>query len=534
MTLRGRAARVVSSCLPHPGSSGAERSSGRATTFMRTYAPRTSAGALSRGALGALCSSVVATSLFVSSCSSETAPPKPVDPVPPGPAALEPAGCRFKVTARADYLDFKIDKLDVGPSPNIRRVRLGLGGNVSAGVEGKADPATSAGFAWQTDEGTFASEVRWGTTPDPAAWPAENRTSGATWLTPAGLLNPNGDARMHEAYVCGLTPATTYYYQVGGGPSGQEVWSDVYSFTTTPNDPSAAITIGLTGDSRGQDNDAYRLIQRRMHLAGVTMQLFSGDMINFAPDQKEWEKWLDLAWKDADDSLLTLGQKLTLWAHGNHEAHTTLFFGNLVMPQEPDTFPDYGELFYSVDVGPVHIIVFDDYGVAFTDTVYQEALTKWLRADLEAANENRANVPWIVTMHHHSEFSSSNHGTDADVTRVRNFFVPIWDEFHVDLNVAGHDHNYERTKPVTGPAESPVVKDSFAEGTVYVVCAGAGADAYSAGTSAFTATSRDYKDSGAFGFYAFLKVDKGSLKLEAHELRGDGSDPIIDEMTITK
>lgn len=468
----------------------------------------------------------------MASCSE--AAPAPAKPA--GPPPLEPAGCDFKIVGRDDYINFTVGKNDVGPSPNIRRVRLGLGGNISAGAEGKADPSTSIAFAWQTDDGTLASEAQWGTTPDPATWPAENRTSGATWLTPPGIIVPNGEARMHEAYVCGLKPATTYYYRVGGGPEGKEVWSDVLSFTTTPSDPATPITIGLTGDSRGQDNEAYRLIQRRFSLANVNLALFSGDMINFSGDQLEWEKWLDLAWKDTDGAPLTLGQKLTLYAHGNHENYTTLFFGNLVMPQEPDAFPGLGELFYSVDVGPVHIVVVDDLAIAYPDLVpgFQETLKEWLRADLEAANENRASVPWIITMHHHSEYSSSNHGTDADVLRVREFFVPIWDEFHVDMNVAGHDHNYERTKPISGPAMTPTVHDAFADGTVYVVCAGAGADAYSAGMSDFTAVSRDYKTGGALGFYGFLNADKSSLKLTTHELRADGSDPVADEVTITK
>ena len=31
---------------------------------------------------------------------------------------------------RDDYRDWSINKNDVGPNPNIRRVRLGLGGNI--------------------------------------------------------------------------------------------------------------------------------------------------------------------------------------------------------------------------------------------------------------------------------------------------------------------------------------------------------------------------------------------------------------------
>ena len=82
------------------------------------------------------------------------------------------------------------------------------------------------------------------------------------------------------------------------------MWSEVLSFRTTPNDPKATVTIGLSGDSRGDHGNAFRLFQRRMKTANVDFQLFSGDMINFAPDQGEWEHWLDSAWRDADDKLV--------------------------------------------------------------------------------------------------------------------------------------------------------------------------------------------------------------------------------------
>jgi hypothetical protein len=87
-------------------------------------------------------------------------------------------------------------------------VRLGLGGNVE-GSTGRANPSTEFGAAWQTDEGTLASEIEWGTSADPTTWPAANRMSGVTWDTPPGTP-ANTPERMHEAYVCGLTPSTTY------------------------------------------------------------------------------------------------------------------------------------------------------------------------------------------------------------------------------------------------------------------------------------------------------------------------------------
>lgn len=283
--------------------------------------------------------------LFALGCADSTGSTPTPTPTASDSGVFQPQGCGFKISTRAEYKDFAAGARELGVTPNIRRVRLGLGGNVAADASGRADAATSIAFAWETDTDTRVSEVAWGTTPDPTAWPAANRTSGVTWLTPAGLVNATGDTRMHEAYVCGLQPATTYYYRVGGGPSGQELWSDVYSFTTTPSDPSTKVTIGVSGDSRGQSNDAWRLIQKRMRAANVTVQVFTGDAINFAPDQGEWEKWLDLAAKDADGAPLTLAQILTLVAHGNHENHTTLFYGNVVMPQDVASYPSYAELF---------------------------------------------------------------------------------------------------------------------------------------------------------------------------------------------
>jgi hypothetical protein len=449
---------------------------------------------------------------------------------------FKPDACDFSIASRPEYIAFATATPTIGAHPNIRRVRLGLGGNITPGAKGHADPSTSIAFAWQTDDdGTLASDVAWGTATNPASWSAKDRTSGVTWLTPHGTLGATADERMHEAYVCGLTPATTYYYRVGGGPAGKEVWSDVLTFTTTPGAGATPVTIGVHGDSRGEANDAWQLVQKRFFLAGTTLDLFSGDVINLAPDQGEWEEWLDKAEKD-QSGYLTLGQRLTLSTHGNHENHTALFYGNLVLPQEPANFPDTTELFYSVDVGPVHLVVFDDFWIAdaSSNPAYEPVVKAWLEADLAAADANRAKVPWLVTDHHHGPFSSSTHGMDDDVLQNRAFLVPLYDKYHVDLDLAGHDHDYERSKPLTGPAAHPTIHASTADGTTYVICAGAGADAYGAGTSSFTATSHAFGDDGGFGTYGLLSADPTTLTLIAHELRGDGSDPVIDTFMATK
>ena len=117
-------------------------------------------------------------------------------------------------------------------------------------------------------------------------------------------------------------------------------------------------------------------------------------------------------------------------------------------------FPKYGELFFSVDVGPVHVIVLDDAWVVSSsgDVDFKGIFKSWLEADLAAADKNRAKVPWILAMPHHPECSSSLRGNDQDVLRGRELFGPIWDRCHVDVVLAGHDHNDE---PLAAPVREP-------------------------------------------------------------------------------
>ena len=431
-------------------------------------------------------------------------------------------------------MDYKPGDSVTGASPNIRRVRLGLGGNVAVGASNRADPARSIGVAWQTDDGTTASDLAIGADPDPTKWDPKSRLTGTTWNTPPGTLNPAGPERMHEAYACGLAPSTTYYYRVGGGPMGQEQWSDVFAFTTTPAAGDGSVKIAVTGDSRGENGNAWQILQRQVKAMAPTIQLFSGDMIDFGTDQGEWGEWLDRAAKDEAGKASALSSVLTLAAHGNHDNHSTLFYANLVLPQDLTAYPQYAELFFSVDVGPVHVVVLDDYFIGpVPQPDYMSALGDWLSQDLTAANANRAKVPWIVAMHHHPSYSSSTHGKDKDVIKVRQFVTPIWDKFHVDLAISGHDHDYERTKPLTGPADNPMTFTDPSKGTVYLTCAGSGADGYGAGTSSFTAMSQDYK-SGGLGLYGVITATQSSLQIDAHTLTAAGDNPQFDTFTITK
>ena len=68
------------------------------------------------------------------------------------------------------------------------------------------------------------------------------------------------------------------------------------------------------------------------------------------------------------------------------------------------------------------------------------------------------NATWKIVALHHPPYSAGYQGSDHD---ARDAFTPIFDRYGVQLVLSGHDHDYQRSKPI--------------DGTVYVV-SGAGAD----------------------------------------------------------
>jgi acid phosphatase type 7 len=444
-----------------------------------------------------------------------------------GAYAYSPTGCAYTVTPvlGRGYTDSQADGDKGGPP---LRVRVGLGGTTKSGAPGYADPTTSAVFTWETEEGSTAAKVRLGTSPSALG----DVHAGYSWTTPpptAGFGANEPGASMHEVHVCGLQPGTTYTYQVGGG--SPEVWSDPQQLTTPPK--TGKVTLGLSGDSR-DSADIFQAVQSRMRDLAVNMQLFSGDLLLYGTQQSLYASFLDKAWKDPGGKLLTLGQQLMVVIPGNHENDSVQFFGNFSLPGDGPNAETYG----SFDVGGAHVAVLDDQALAAgPDSDTSKEQLAWLDDDLGKADANRASVPFVLVMHHRGEFSTSDHSDDADVVRVRDELVPVWDKHHVDLVLNGHDHNYERSKPVTGPASSPTVQTTPNAGTTYVVCAGSGASAYSPGAAPAAYREKNVGFGGSTGYsgvYAVLTVDGRKLHFSAYGLKAAAPDDEIDSFDLSR
>ncbi len=91
---------------------------------------------------------------------------------------------------------------------------------------------------------------------------------------------------------------------------------------------------------------------------------------------------------------------------------------------------------YSVTFGDVRIVALD------SNRPEDPEQLSWLTEVLASATER-----WKIVIMHHPPYSGGWHGSDLG---VRNAFGPLFEQYGVQLVLTGHDHDYQRTRPIHG------------------------------------------------------------------------------------
>lgn len=146
-------------------------------------------------------------------------------------------------------------------------------------------------------------------------------------------------------------------------------------------------------------------------------------------------------------------------------------------------------LWYSFTVGSVHVIslanddiVYQDGGSSYVRGYSGGAQKAWLEQELALTRANR-NIDWIVVVMHQVAISTVDQFNGADLG-IRQEWVPLFDQYGVDLVVCGHEHHYERSHPIRGaqanqtltpiPAATNTQVIDTTKGTVHMVIGGGG------------------------------------------------------------
>lgn len=373
---------------------------------------------------------------------------------------------------------------DVGTAPP-KNLHLTVPGNA----------ASSIAIQWSTDDATKASEVRFGESADKL----DKVAHGFSFTY--GVAN----RRQHEVHLCGIKPGTTYYYDAGGSKAR----SAVASFTTAPDAPTE-VKVLVVGDTRS-DPSVMKAMEPKMLSHGATAMVTTGDAVATGGNQGEWDAFFGAAPK-------LFAQVAGIYAHGNHEDLDELYFAQ-------NAFADNGgaagiEEWFSNAYGPVRF-------VTLNETVSSSAfITGAERAFLETTlkGTDRKRFPWVIANHHMPFYTTSD--GHAPNTTTRGAWAPLFDQYHVDVDLSGHVHSYETTLALKGgtkSAEGQVVND--AEGTRYFVFGGGGAPLYG-----FKAAKPYIAKRESVHGYALMTMSATSFKWDAY--RQDGS--LIESIAIGK
>jgi hypothetical protein len=355
--------------------------------------------------------------------------------------------------------------------------------------------STSAIVVWSTRESGAARLTYGQTTPSMAV--------AATSALYAASRTGMGDFYQHVAMIDGLSPSTTYTYDVE--VNGVDALAGTGRLKTAPAPGSGSVTFVAFGDS-GTGSLAQQQIAAAMNadtfdlaLHGGDLAYGSGDGLGAATHQTTTD-WFFTTYRD------WIGKSPMFPSLGNHDSRTANNDGRpyldlFVLPRDAGAgaYANHAERYYSFDYGPVHFVALDT-ELAFQDASRRAEQVSWLEADLAAST-----APWKVVYFHRSPFSAGGeHGSDLT---VRSTFAPIFERYGVQLVISAHEHVYERSKPWrTGTSGGFVT---------YIVSGGGGGPLYTAGTAAWTAASGS--------FHHYLKATAGACTLTVDAVTATGS-----------
>ena len=279
---------------------------------------------------------------------------------------------------------------------------------------------------WETPQNPIESRLRYRLLGDP------------TWIEKVASAKTG----FHEITLQGLTPDSTYEYQVN--LDGNSQWSPSWPavFSTAP-DASQSCRAAIYGDSR-TPYEVHREVIESIAKNEPDLLFHTGDFVEFGRKYRSWDKEF---FHPAADLLAYVPLYPIL---GNHE-----YNGTERMWYYKFFSPPGNEQWYAFTYGCARFIILDS---NFNFKPRGEQYT-WLVKEFQSSEYN--NSKWQIVLFHHPPYTSGSHR--GDEVPSADYLVPLFEANGVDMVFSGHNHHYER---------------SFKDGIYYIVTAGGGAWLY--------------------------------------------------------
>ncbi|BBN00519.1 acid phosphatase type 7 [Marchantia polymorpha subsp. ruderalis] len=382
-----------------------------------------------------------------------------------------------------------------------------------------------------------------------------NHTTPASTLTftredicgpPASTVGWRDPGYIHSCHLKELWPKQKYFYQVGHKhEDGTYVWGR-HSFFKAPPSPGEnslqrVIVFGDMGKAERDGSNEYanyqpgclnttdRLIE---DLENFDLVFLIGDLSYSNGYLSQWDQFIE--------QVEPLSARVPLMsASGNHERswplsggfyNTTDSGGECGVPAQTyfNMPTENGDKFwYKSDWGMFRFCVAD------SEHDWREGTEQYAFLENCMATVNRHQQPWLIFVSHRVlGYSSGYYGALNGAFGEpwgRDDLQILWQKYRVDLALAGHIHNYERTCPVFSNICTSQEKDHFSgtfNATIHMVVGGGGshlADFTSLNTSWSLVKDRDY------GFVKLTASNYNNLLIE-YKRSSDGL--VYDQFTI--
>ncbi len=284
--------------------------------------------------------------------------------------------------------------------------------------------------------------------------------------------------------VCGFGNDQTY--QVNGMSSPVSIKN-----IPCPQDfgPVKVTFLADTQEGTGLDAQFAHLIE----LWDPSAVIYGGDLVQNGSFNEDWQKFFDAM-------SVVNSHRAMIPVVGNHEYR---FSDEAELWKEHFNFEAH-DAFYSAWVGPVHVIVLNS---AFEDdpTLIQTQLS-FLEKELQLVSS------WKVVVFHHPPYSQSIMQLPEYLKReylaVREYYVPLFEKYGVDMVFNGHTHIYEH---------------SLRNGIHYITTGAAG------GSMGHEAAKNPFKTLPAQEVRTIIQIEASDdlLRATAVKLNGDPADDIL-------
>ncbi len=239
------------------------------------------------------------------------------------------------------------------------------------------------------------------------------------------------------------------------------------------------------GDTR-TGHEIHRGLVEAMAKENIEFAIHSGDLVEFGGVEEQWEQFFRI-----EGPLMS--QVPLFAAVGNHDNSLRNHFRQYFLTR---MYAGKNRYYYQ-DWGDVRVIIMD------SEIELRKGSDQYAFLD-RVLREGAENDQLMFMSLHYPPYSSGEHGSNLEIRQILGELAP---RYGVEVILAGHDHDYERTKII--------------DGVTYLVAASGGATIRAIAPSDFSVVMRTEPH------FLLFDVDRQSLVGRAINLRGDTFDTFV-------